>query len=87
MLSASKEVNISVGGFTGYRNDDSNIPMGNGNVPPNKAANMNHLQFIDIKGGNHAIDKDLPSISTNNCYRVSPIVGGQFSYGGPSNCA
>ncbi|WVZ73612.1 hypothetical protein U9M48_021898 [Paspalum notatum var. saurae] len=85
-LSSSTQLNITFGGFIGYNDNDSNVPMGNGNVPPNNAANMGHLQLVDIKGGNHVIDEDLPFMS-DKCYQVSPIVKGQFSYGGPNNCA
>ncbi|KAL6890114.1 hypothetical protein ACP4OV_008877 [Aristida adscensionis] len=86
LLSDSKQVNITFGGFIAYTGNDSNIPMGSGNVPPNNAAKMSHLQLIDIQGGNHVIDKDLPIISAIKCYPVSPIVDGQFFYGGPNNC-
>uniref|UniRef100_A0A0A8YEV0 Neprosin PEP catalytic domain-containing protein n=1 Tax=Arundo donax TaxID=35708 RepID=A0A0A8YEV0_ARUDO len=61
-------------------------PMGSGYLPGDtrSAASTTNIQLIDEKGHAWPITQDLPRLESKpDAYAVSPIVNGQFFYGGP----
>ncbi|KAL6603612.1 hypothetical protein ACP70R_043973 [Stipagrostis hirtigluma subsp. patula] len=60
-------------------------PMGSGYLPTDatSAASLSNIQLVGKEGHAWPVTGDLPKFETNrNAYAVSPIVNGQFFYGG-----
>lgn len=57
--------------------------MGSGIARPKNAASFSNLKFFDAAGNAHPIDHDLAHVS--DCYPVTDVRDGMFSYGGPGN--
>ncbi|KAF2910128.1 protein neprosin [Oryza sativa Japonica Group] len=80
---SNKPVNIVFGGFALWKEHKPSPPMGSGIAPPKNAASFSNLKFFDAAGNAHPIDHDLAHVS--DCYPVTDVRDGMFSYGGPGN--
>ncbi|KAF2910134.1 hypothetical protein DAI22_11g078300 [Oryza sativa Japonica Group] len=80
---SNKPVNIVFGGFAFWKEHKPSPPMGSGIAPPKNAASFSNLKFFDAAGNAHPIDHDLAHVS--DCYPVTDVRDGVFSYGGPGN--
>ncbi|TVU08034.1 hypothetical protein EJB05_41418 [Eragrostis curvula] len=81
---AEKATSISFGGVT-TAPFTKPPPMGSGYLPtdPKSAASISNIQFVDQNGRASPVTENLAKFETNSAaYAVSPILNGQFFYGG-----
>ncbi|KAG0515791.1 hypothetical protein BDA96_10G308100 [Sorghum bicolor] len=81
---ADKAVGVLFGGVAAAPLTNP-APMGSGYLPTDvkSAASISNIQLIDQDGRAWPVTGDLPKVETNpSAYAVSPIVNGQFFYGG-----
>ncbi|KAK3130734.1 hypothetical protein QOZ80_6BG0497350 [Eleusine coracana subsp. coracana] len=79
-----KATSVSFGGVT-IGPITNPPPMGSGYLPMDatSAASISNIQLIDQNGHAWPVTQNLPKLETNRvAYAVSPIVNGQFFYGG-----
>ncbi|PKA61997.1 hypothetical protein AXF42_Ash019203 [Apostasia shenzhenica] len=89
-----KASQLYFGGVTAYPVYSKASPLGSGHwyyEGDNKAAQFNHIKFIDTEGNAFAPDKSkVSSIVSINCYGISDFIyhdyGSSFFYGGPGKC-
>uniref|UniRef100_A0ACD5Z019 Uncharacterized protein n=1 Tax=Avena sativa TaxID=4498 RepID=A0ACD5Z019_AVESA len=81
---ADRATHIHIGGAVVARSTDL-VPMGSGYLPSTvAAASFNNFQIIDQNGQAWLVNHNVPGyLSQPETYSLSPIVNGQFFYGGP----
>jgi hypothetical protein len=64
------------------------VPMGSGYLPTNSntaAASFSNIQIIDQNGQASLLSDNVPVyMDKPNTYSVTPVINGQFFYGGPN---
>ncbi|XP_071674339.1 protein neprosin-like [Lolium perenne] len=81
------QFNIVFGGYTSHLHTEESPPMGSGFFPGRSGASLYDIKFVDAQGSTHPVNGVLqPHATSPACYRVSDVVSGGFSYGGPGFC-
>jgi hypothetical protein len=84
---ADRATHINIGGVVQASNTGL-VPMGSGYLPTNDsmamAASFSNIEIIDRNGKALLLNHDFPGYSSKpDVYSVSPVINGQFFYGGP----
>jgi hypothetical protein len=84
---ADRATHINIGGAV-HASNTGLVPMGSGYIPSNDsmamAASFSNIEIIDRNGKASLSAHDFPGhTSYPNMFDVSPVVNGQFFYGGP----
>ncbi|KAM0823967.1 hypothetical protein ACQ4PT_070516 [Festuca glaucescens] len=82
---ADRATHINIGGAV-LAGNTGLVPMGSGYLPSNDsmAAAFSNIEIIDRNGKASLLNHDFPGyINKADTYSVSPVINGQFFYGGP----
>jgi hypothetical protein len=82
---AERASDITIGGAVMTPRSTDLVPMGSGYLPSTTvAAAFSNFQIIDQNGQASLVNQDLPvRVTRPGMYSVTPVINGQFFYGGP----
>ncbi|KAM0844293.1 hypothetical protein ACQ4PT_057156 [Festuca glaucescens] len=82
---AERASDITIGGAVMTPRSTDLVPMGSGYLPSTTvAAAFSNFQIIDQNGQASLVNQNLPvHVTQPGMYSVTPVINGQFFYGGP----